>query len=84
MSKPAPPIYRTTNWRADNTALRRRGSLLVWFDPETEWLAKPPGRRGRPATFSAAAIQTCLTLKALFGPGVEKIKIDARVFQTTR
>jgi replication factor C subunit 3/5 len=24
------------------------------------------------------------TLKALFGPGVEKIKIDARVFQTTR
>src|SRR5687767_1033114 len=67
MSKPAPPTYRTTNWRAYNAALKRRGSLVIWFDPETEWLAVPKGRRGRPATFSDAAIQTCLTLKALFG-----------------
>ena len=67
MSKPAPPSYRTTNWPVYNAALRQRGSLLVWFDPETEWLAPPRGRRGRPATFSDAAIQTCLTLKALFG-----------------
>ena len=41
--------------------------LLVWFDPETEWLAAPRGCRGWPATFSDAAIQTCLMLKALFG-----------------
>ena len=67
MSKPAPAIYRTTNWRSYNAALRQRGSLLVWFDPEMEWLAAPRGGRGRPATFSGAAIQTCLTLKALFG-----------------
>ena len=67
MSKPAPLTYRTTNWGAYNAALRQRGSLLVGFDPETEWLAVPRGRRGRPATFSDAAIQTCLTLKALFG-----------------
>ena len=67
MSKPAPPSYRTTNWPVYNAALKERGSLLVWFDPETEWLAPPRGRRGRPATFSDAAIQTCLTLKALFG-----------------
>jgi len=67
MSKPAPSTYRTSNWRSYNAALRQRGSLLVWFDPETEWLAVPRGRRGRPATFSDAAIQTCLTLKALFG-----------------
>ena len=67
MSKPARPTYRTTNWRATNAALKRRGSLLVWFDPEMEWLAPPLSRRGRPATFSDAAIQTCLTLKALFG-----------------
>ena len=32
-----------------------------------EWLAAPGGRRGRPATFSDAAIQTCLTLKVLLG-----------------
>ncbi len=67
MSRPVPPSYRTTNWRAYNAALRQRGSLRIWFDPEMEWLAVPSGRRGRPATFSDAAIQTCLLLKALFG-----------------
>ena len=29
--------------------------------PQVEWLAAPRGRRGRPATFPDAAIQTCLT-----------------------
>ena len=67
MSKPASVTYRTTNWRAYNAALRQRGSLLIWFDPEMDWLATPRGGRGRPATFSDVAIQTCLTLKALFG-----------------
>jgi hypothetical protein len=67
MSKPVPPAYCTTNWRACNAALKQRGSLLIWFDPEMEWLAAPSGRRGRPAIFSDAAIQTCLMLKALFG-----------------
>ena len=67
MSKPAPSSYRTTNCGAYNAALRQRGSLLVWFDPEMDWLAVPRGGGGRPDTFSDAAIQTCLTLKALFG-----------------
>ena len=67
MSKPVPPTYRTTNWRAYNAAVKQRGSLLIWFDPEMEWEAAPSGLRGRPATFSDAAIQTCLMLKALFG-----------------
>jgi hypothetical protein len=67
MSKPIPSTYRTTNWCSYNAALKRRGSLLVWFDPETFWLAEPSGKRGRSATFTDAAIQTCLTLKALFG-----------------
>ena len=67
MSEPLPPSYRTTHWRAYDAALRSRGSLLIWFDPQMEWLAAPRGGRGRPATFSDAAIQTCLTLKALFG-----------------
>ena len=57
------PTYRTTNWRACNAALKQRGSLLIGFDPETVWLAEPGGRRGRPATFTDAAIQACLTLK---------------------
>lgn len=67
MSKSTPPTYRTTNWRSYNTALKQRGSLHIWFDPETVWLAEPSGKRGRSTTFADAAIQTCLTLKALLG-----------------
>ena len=67
MSKPTRPSYQTTNWRTYNAALKQRGSLHIWFDRETVWLAKPSGRRGRSATFTDTAIQACLTLKALFG-----------------
>lgn len=38
-----------------------------WFDPEMSWDAAPTGRRGRQQTYSDAAIQTCLTMKVLFG-----------------
>jgi Transposase DDE domain len=48
-------------------ALARRGSLAIWFDPETQWQAAPTGKRGRQPVFADAAIQVCLTLKALFG-----------------
>ena len=34
MPKPFPARYRTTNWADYNAALRKRGSLSVWFDPE--------------------------------------------------
>ena len=67
MSRPVLPTYCTTNWRSYNAALRQRGSLLIWFDPEMEWLAAPSGRRGRPTIFSDVAVQACLMLKALFG-----------------
>ena len=67
MSKPTPPTYRTTKWRAYNAALKQRGSLQICFDPETVWLAEPSGKRGRSTTVTDAAIQACLTLKALFG-----------------
>ena len=67
MSRPKPPTYRTTNWHVYNAALARRGSLSIWFDPETQWLAAPTGKRGRQPVFTDAAIQACLTLKALFG-----------------
>ncbi|MBL3598076.1 IS5 family transposase [Rhodovulum sulfidophilum] len=67
MPKRSPTRYRTTNWSEYNAALRQRGSLSVWFDPDTVWLAGKTGKRGRPETFSDAAIQVCLTLKVLFG-----------------
>ena len=67
MPKPSPTRYRTTNWSDYNAALRKRGSLSVWFDPEMAWHAEKSGKRGRPETFSDAAIQTCLTLQVLSG-----------------
>ncbi|MFT4961525.1 MAG: hypothetical protein ACI92Z_002616 [Paracoccaceae bacterium] len=38
-----------------------------WFDPEMRWEAKPSGKRGRQQSYSDTAIQTCLTMKVLFG-----------------
>lgn len=67
MSKPQPTRYRTTNWSSYNAALKKRGSLTVWFDPSMNWEGLPTGRRGRQPGYSDAAIQTCLTLKVLFG-----------------
>jgi hypothetical protein len=67
MSRPTSLTYRTRNWPAYNEALKRRGSLTIWFDPEMSWDAAPTGRRGRQQTYSDAAIQTCLSMKVLFG-----------------
>lgn len=66
MSKPSPARYRTTNWCSYTAALRKRGSLLIWLDKDMTWLAPPDGSPGRPAVFSDAAIQFCLTIKVLF------------------
>lgn len=67
MNSWAPTKYKTTNWSTYNDALKRRGSLEVWFDPEMVWVPPAGGKRGRQQRFSDAAIQTCLTLKILFG-----------------
>ena len=67
MSSWAPTKYKTRNWPSYNTALKQRGSLSIWFDPEMDWTPPPTGKRGRQQQFSDAAIQTCLTLKVLFG-----------------
>jgi hypothetical protein len=67
MSRPTPPTYKTRNWPAYNEALKRRGSLTIWFDPAMTWEAAPTGKRGRQRDCGDAAIQTCLTMKVLFG-----------------
>jgi hypothetical protein len=67
MSIPPPTTYKTRNWPAYNEALERRGSLTIWFDPAMSWDAAPTGKRGRQRTYSDTAIQTCLTMKVLFG-----------------
>ena len=67
MSRPIPPSYKTRNWPAYNGALKQRGSLTIWFDPDMVWVPPPTGKRGRQPQYSDAAIQTCLTMKVLFG-----------------
>ena len=49
MSKPTSPTYKTTNWTAYNEALKRRGSLTIWFDPEMNWNAEPFRQEGQVA-----------------------------------
>ncbi len=63
MSKPSSTTYKTTNWPTYNEALKRRGSLTIWFDPEMRWDAAPAGKRGHQQTYSDAAVQTCLAMK---------------------
>ena len=67
MSRPTPPACKTWNWLACNAALKRRGSLTIWFDPAMIWEAAPTDKRGRQPDCSDAAIRTCLTMKVLFG-----------------
>jgi hypothetical protein len=67
MSRQSPTRYKTTNWSPYNDSLKRRSSLYIWFDPEMVWVPPPSNKRGRQQNFSNAAIQTCLTLKVLFG-----------------
>ena len=67
MSRPNRPTYTTLNWPEYNRALKRRGSLTIWFDPDMAWAAKPTGKRGRQPVYSDAAVQTCLTMKVRFG-----------------
>jgi hypothetical protein len=60
--------YRVTNWAEYDAALRQRGSLTVWFsdDAIAAWRAEPRTTRGGQPHYSALAIQTALTLRAVF------------------
>jgi hypothetical protein len=62
-----PPAYKTRNWPTYNEALKRRGSLTIWFNSAMTWEATTTGKRGRQPDYSDAAVQTCLTMKVLFG-----------------
>jgi hypothetical protein len=59
---------RVTNWTEYDAALRRRGSLTVWFTEEAiaAWRAEPRTTRGGQPRYSALAIRTALTLRAVF------------------
>jgi hypothetical protein len=60
--------HRVTNWAAYDAALRRRGSLTVWFTEAAiaAWRAEPRTTPGGQPSYSALAILTALTLRAVF------------------
>ncbi len=57
-----------TNWRDYDTALCNRGSLTIWFtdDALAGWKAQPRTTPGGQPHYSALAIETALTLRAVF------------------
>ncbi len=60
--------HRVTNWPAYEAGLRARGSLTVWFSAAAieAWRAEPRTTRGGQPRYSALAISTALTLRAVF------------------
>src|ERR687884_2294845 len=60
--------HKVTNWPAYDASLRQRGSLTVWFSDEAirAWRAEPRTTRGGQPWYSALAILTALTLRAVF------------------
>jgi Transposase DDE domain len=60
--------HKVTNWPAYDAALRQRGSLTVWFSDEAiaAWRAESRTTRGGQACYSALAITTALTIRAVF------------------
>jgi hypothetical protein len=56
------------NWAEYDAALRQRGSLTIWFSDEAiaAWQAEPRTTRGGQRHYSALAIKTALTLRAVF------------------
>jgi hypothetical protein len=60
--------YRVTNWAQYDASLRQRGSLTVWFTAEAiaAWRAEPRTTRGGQAHYSALAIRTAVTVRAVF------------------
>src|ERR687886_1274741 len=60
--------HRVANWAVYDAALRQHGSLMVWFTEVAiaAWHAEPRTTPGGQAHYSALAITTALTLRAVF------------------
>lgn len=62
-------VYRTRNWKEYNQALVQRGDVTLWIDQAVldAWLNRErTGQRGASNTYSDLAIETGLTLRAVF------------------
>jgi hypothetical protein len=60
--------HKVTNWAEYDVALRQRGSLTIWFTEAAiaAWRAAPRTTPGGQPHYSALAIMTALTLRAVF------------------
>ncbi|WP_200306284.1 IS5 family transposase, partial [Paracraurococcus ruber] len=60
--------HRVTNWAEYDAGLRTRGSLTVWFSEAAveNWRAEARTGRGGQPEYSALAIASALTLRAVF------------------
>jgi IS5 family transposase len=60
--------YRVTNWSEYDRSLVQRGDITMWISPAATkaWKAKSSGKRGAPKKYSNIAIETALTLRAVF------------------
>jgi len=60
--------HRVTNWREYDVCLRNRGNLTIWFTPDAiaGWKAQPRTTPGGQRHYSNLAIETALTLRAVF------------------
>ena len=72
------PRYRVTNWREHDEALRRRGSLTVWFTDDAIAARAGGASAPRPTAttilFGTLAITTALTLRAVFHLALRQTK----------
>lgn len=62
-------VYRTRNWKEYNQALVQRGALTLWIDQAVldAWRHQErTGKRGAARTYSDLAIETGLTLRAVY------------------
>src|SRR5215211_1763598 len=68
--------HKVTNWPAYDASLRQRGSLTVLFSDEAiaAWKAEPRTSRGGQSWYSALAILTALTLRAVFRLALRQIE----------
>lgn len=63
--------YKVTNWPEYNRSLKLRGSLRVWIPYKVleNWYYEGEQKQGSPLAYSERCIETCLTIKTLFGLG---------------
>jgi len=65
---PKKSLYRIRNWNEYNAALVTRGSMTLWISDDVRrgWLYQGSQQQGHPIVFSDAAIETSLTLRAVY------------------